>query len=76
MMNPEGLQEERSRGGDKKSNLSPWCHLNQLLSSFTSQTTIWAYLVCLILVLGTVSSHKAVNSGGGMCGGSPSFHST
>ena len=65
MMNPEGLQEERSSGGDKKSNLSPWCHLNQLLSSFISWTTIWAYLVCLILVSGTVSSHKAVNSGQG-----------
>ena len=50
--------------GDKKSNLSPWCHPNQLLTSFISWTTIWSYLVCLILVLGTVSSHKAVNSGG------------
>ena len=50
--------------GDKKSNLSPWCHPNQLLTSFISWTTIWSYLVCLILVSGTVSSHKAVNSGG------------
>ena len=50
---------------DKKSNLSPWCHLNQLLSSFISRTIIWASLVCLILVSGTVSRHKAVNSGGG-----------
>ena len=48
----------------KKSNLSPWCHPNQLLTSFISWTTIWSYLVCLILVSGTVSSHKAVNSGG------------
>ena len=50
--------------GDKKSNLSPWCHPNQLLTSFISWTTIWSYLVCLILVSGTVSSHKAVHSGG------------
>ena len=50
--------------GDKKSNFSPWCHPNQLLTSFISWTTIWAYLVCLILVSGPVSSHKAVNSGG------------
>ena len=66
----------KSRVADKKSNLSPWYHLNQLLSSFISRPTIWASLVCLILVLGTISSHKAVNSGGGMCGGSPSFHFT
>src|SRR5574337_617983 len=78
MTKPSGVQEERSRGADKKSNLSPWCHRNQLLSSFISRTIIWASLVCLILVSGTVSRHKAVNSGGGVCvwGGSPSFHST
>ena len=74
-MNPEGVQEERSRGGDKKSNLSPWCHRNQLLSSFISRTIIWASLLCLILVSGTVSRHKAVNSGGGgsVGGGEPFF---
>ena len=54
---------------DKKSNLSPWCLLNQLLSSFISRTIIWASLVCLILVSGTVSRHKAVNIGGGVCVG-------
>ena len=37
---------------EKKRNLSPWLHLNQLLSSFTSQTTIWDYLVSLIFVWG------------------------
>ena len=31
------------------------------------RSIIWASLVCLILVSGTVSSHKAVNSGGGVC---------
>lgn len=72
------LQRWNQKEIEIMSNLSPWCHRNQLLSSFISRTIIWASLLCLILVSGTVSSHKAVNSGGGVCvwGGSPSFHST
>ena len=49
------------------------------LNSSTYQTYyIVEILKACVLVSGTVSRHKAVNSGGGVCvwGGSPSFHST
>ena len=54
------------------SNFSPWLHLNQLLSSFISWTTIWDNLVCLIFVWGPflVTGLETVE------GESPSFHST
>ena len=70
----------KSRVADKKSNLSPWYHLNQLLSSFISRTIIGLLWFVWFLFWGPFLFTRLWTEGGvgRLCGGggSPSFLST